>query len=99
MELANLILELIWYIYAFVIAIIIATKYTQQNEGTWALVGILCLITTFGSTLNILNVLQNDNLTGFTNIYFKVSMIAGTLFFGSLGIRFISNWLLKNKHT
>lgn len=99
MELINLTLEIIWYLYAFVLIIILAAKCTKQNEGIWAIVGILCLITTFGSILNILNVLEGNNLNAITNIYFKVSMIAGTLFFGSLGMSFLSNWLLKNKHT
>ncbi len=84
-EFQKTLIEFAWYMNAFGFALIIVTRLFSNTKARWASTGGLLLIIAIGNVSNFLVAGINPSQT--------LASIVGMGIYGSLGLRFIGNWL------
>lgn len=84
-EIQNIFVEAAWYLTIAGFGIILATKLFANTKITWALVGVLLLIIAIGNAVILIGAGLNPSQT--------TAAIISLAIHGSLGVRFIGNWL------
>lgn len=77
--------EWAWIANAFGLLLMAATRFLANSKTTWALVGMFLLVIAIGNALLYISVGLNPAL--------QFASLFGVVVLGSLGARFIGNWL------
>lgn len=84
-ELQNVLIEYAWHLNAAGVALIVFTRWLSNTKFSWAGIGVILLIIAIGNASIILGAGLNPSQT--------VAAIFGLGVHGSLGARFVGNWL------
>lgn len=84
-EIQNLFIEYAWQMNAVGVALIALTRWLSNTKFAWAGIGVILLIIAIGNASVILGAGLNPSQT--------VAAIFGLGVHGSLGSRFVGNWL------
>lgn len=85
-ELQNVLIEYAWHLNAAGVALIVFTRWLSNTKFSWAGIGVILLIIAIGNASIILGAGLNPSQT--------VAAIFGLGVHGSLGTRFVGNWLI-----
>ncbi|MTD32501.1 hypothetical protein [Paludibacterium denitrificans] len=83
--LINAITDSCWATNTFGVGLIALTRFFNHTKIGWALVGLTLVIIAFGNTIIMINIGQNPSQ--------HIASIFSTFALGSLGVRFIGNWI------
>lgn len=101
MRLAEIVLHFAWYMNVFAIVLILATRFLSHTRGTWAFVGVILLASALGNAvLTSIALLPADVRANLLlSIPLQATALFGLVVFGSLGSRFVGEWLTAGART
>ncbi len=84
-----------WAINLLVACVAVAVRVLRHTRGSWAAVGVLFLATAMGNALLVASALANQEVKAHETlpIYLQATSLFGMVVFGSLGSRFLGEWI------
>ena len=81
----NFLIEYAWYMNGLGVVLVLVTRWTSNTVGIWACTGCILLVIAVGNAWLLITAGLNPSQT--------MPTLFGLLVLGSLGVRFVGNWL------